>query len=297
MSAPAPLTPPACDLRGMPFMPLDVVRLLDSDLFALSTGDEFKAAIALWCKAWNQVPAASLPCDDRILARLAGLSHREWAAVKGMALRGWDLCEDGRLYHPVVAEKALEAWAARERQRERARKRWDKPRDGAPEEPPHGAAGHAPADAPAHAAASPAAMQGTGTGTGKKSSDADASAQADDPPDPDTQAWSLAVDLLTKRGGLSEKQGRAFFGGLLKRHACKASELLVPLIHAEDAGTPDLQPYLTAAAQNLIRTPRLIHDRPNALRPPPSRAETRNAVWSQLAAEEHGAPARRAPGA
>ena len=41
MSQPEPLTPPECDLRGMPFMPLDIVRLFDSDLYALSTGDEF----------------------------------------------------------------------------------------------------------------------------------------------------------------------------------------------------------------------------------------------------------------
>jgi hypothetical protein len=30
-----PLTPADCDLRGLPFMPMDVVRILDSDLFAL----------------------------------------------------------------------------------------------------------------------------------------------------------------------------------------------------------------------------------------------------------------------
>ena len=46
MSLPEPLTPLEADLRGMPFMPLDVVRLTDSDLFALSTGEEFKAALA-----------------------------------------------------------------------------------------------------------------------------------------------------------------------------------------------------------------------------------------------------------
>jgi hypothetical protein len=35
-----------------------------------------------------------------------------------MALHGWTQCSDGRLYHRVVAEKALEAW------RERLRNRW-----------------------------------------------------------------------------------------------------------------------------------------------------------------------------
>jgi uncharacterized protein YdaU (DUF1376 family) len=114
---PAPLTPPDCDLRGLPFMPLDVVRLCDSDLAALATGDEFKAAVLLWAKSWVQIPAASLPEDPRILAHLSGAGSR-WARVKGMALKGWVKCQDGRLYHPVVAEKAREAWEARTEHRE-----------------------------------------------------------------------------------------------------------------------------------------------------------------------------------
>jgi hypothetical protein len=35
---------------------------------------------------------------------------QEWARIREQALEGWQLCSDGRLYHPVVAEKALEAW-------------------------------------------------------------------------------------------------------------------------------------------------------------------------------------------
>ena len=118
---PAPLTPADCDLRGFQFMPMDTIRLLDSDLFALSTGDEFKAALALWCKAWAQIPAGSLPSDDRILAHLSG-AGTAWRKVKAMALRNWIACSDGRLYHPVVAEKALEAWDRREE--------WSEKRDG-----------------------------------------------------------------------------------------------------------------------------------------------------------------------
>jgi len=107
-----PMTPPDCDLRGMPFMPLDIVRLLDSDLYALSTGDEFKAALSLWCRAFLQVPAGSLPDDERILAHLSGAGSR-WTKVRGIALRGWAKASDGRLYHGVVAEKARDAWTAR----------------------------------------------------------------------------------------------------------------------------------------------------------------------------------------
>jgi len=111
---PAPMTPPDCNLRGLPFMPLDTERLLDSDMMALSTGEEFKTALRLWCKSWNQEPAASLPDDDRILAHLAGKELAAWRKVKAMALRGFVRCSDGRLYHPVIAEKAMEAMRRRE---------------------------------------------------------------------------------------------------------------------------------------------------------------------------------------
>lgn len=114
LELPDPLTPPDCNLRGLPFMPLHTERLLDSDMMALSTGEEFKTALRLWCKSWNQEPAASLPDDDRILAHLAGKELPAWRKVKNMALRGFVKCADGRLYHPVIAAEAIKAMARRE---------------------------------------------------------------------------------------------------------------------------------------------------------------------------------------
>lgn len=109
---PSPMTPQDCNLRGLPWMPLETGRLLDSDLFLLSTGDEFKAAVALWCKSWNQIPGGSLPNDERLLEALSGT--KAWKKVRAMAMRGWVLCSDGRLYHPVVAELAVQAWEGRQ---------------------------------------------------------------------------------------------------------------------------------------------------------------------------------------
>ncbi|MDJ0449226.1 DUF1376 domain-containing protein [Methylocystis sp. JR02] len=120
-AAPAPLVPPDVDLRDFAFMPLDVVRLRDSDLSASANGEEFRAAVLLWCASWHQIPAASLPNDDAILSALAGFGRvvKEWLKVKKGALRGWVLCADGRLYHPVVAEKARDAWESKKKQRDR----------------------------------------------------------------------------------------------------------------------------------------------------------------------------------
>jgi hypothetical protein len=108
---PEPMTPADLDLRDFPYMPLDVVRLRDSESSVICSGEEFRAAVLLWCAAWHQVPAASLPDDDRLLANLAGFGRdvESWKAVREGALRGFILCDDGRLYHPVIAEKANEA--------------------------------------------------------------------------------------------------------------------------------------------------------------------------------------------
>lgn len=96
-------------------MLVDLV-VFGSDLFALSTGEEFKAAFALWGASYSQSPAGSLPDNNRILGHLsrtgsAFTKHRE------MVLRGWIKCSDGNLYHPVLAEKVLVAWIGRLRQR------------------------------------------------------------------------------------------------------------------------------------------------------------------------------------
>lgn len=116
---PNPLTPEGCDLRDFPFMPLDVQRLRDSDLAALESPECCWSAVLLWCASWHQVPAASLPDDDRVLAQLAGFGRvvKEWQRVREGALRGWIKCSDGRLYHPVVSDKACDAWESKFQQR------------------------------------------------------------------------------------------------------------------------------------------------------------------------------------
>ena len=119
---PQPLTPADCDLRDFAFMPLDVARLRDSDLASDETPEACWAAVLLWCVSWHQVPAGSLPDDNEWIAKRARYWHRgkidkDWPEVREGALRGWVKCSDGRLYHPVVAEKARDAWIAKLKQR------------------------------------------------------------------------------------------------------------------------------------------------------------------------------------
>lgn len=112
MTLPVPLIQSEVDLTDFPFMPLDVRRLRDSDLASLESPEACWAAVLLWAASWHQVPAGSLPDDDRVLSQLAGFGRvvKEWMRVRDGALRSFVKCSDGRLYHPVVVEKAVEAW-------------------------------------------------------------------------------------------------------------------------------------------------------------------------------------------
>lgn len=127
-SAPRPpLVPPQVDLAGLAYMPFDTTRALDSDTFAIATGDELAACLKLWLRSWGQIPAGSIPADHRVLARWAGVSLTEFQGLAPVALRGWMPCTDGRLYHPVIAEKALVAWLSRLSLQERSAKANDRP--------------------------------------------------------------------------------------------------------------------------------------------------------------------------
>ncbi|MCM2544901.1 DUF1376 domain-containing protein [Burkholderia glumae] len=133
MDLPNPLTPADAELRNFREMPLDVPRLLNSDLVHDESPEACWSALLLWCVSWHEVPAGSLPDNDDWLAKRAGYWHKgkldpTWHDVRAGALHGWIKCSDGRLYHPVVAEKVNHAWHqkhrhAHEKLCERIRKR------------------------------------------------------------------------------------------------------------------------------------------------------------------------------
>jgi hypothetical protein len=79
---------------------------------ASTTGDGFRAAILLLCAAWHQLPAGSLPNEDRQLSALAGYGRftKDFLKIKSESLHGWTLCSDDRWYHPLMAEYVINAW-------------------------------------------------------------------------------------------------------------------------------------------------------------------------------------------
>jgi hypothetical protein len=128
---PDPLVPPDVDLRGTAWMPYFGHLLRGSELNAVVSDAGFRAAHNLWWAAWNEVPAASLPDDDRRLARMAdfGANLEGWLKIKDEALHGFVKCSDGRLYHEFLSGVAIHSWEqlgienlAKSRARDRMRK-------------------------------------------------------------------------------------------------------------------------------------------------------------------------------
>ena len=105
-----PLTPSHCDCTDLDGFMLNTERLMASELVALSTHEEIGAAIFLWCRAWKQIPAASLPDDDKINAAFAKLTLKRFVSLKKKIMRGFVKCDDGRLYHKHLAAEALVAY-------------------------------------------------------------------------------------------------------------------------------------------------------------------------------------------
>lgn len=120
MELPEPLTNTSHDVSGLDGFMLNTDKLMASELVALATGEEFKAAVCLWCRAWKQVPAGSLPNETKVLAAFSGAGFR-WPKVKDVALRGFILCSDGRLYHKTLCEDVHRAAASKALRRERTK--------------------------------------------------------------------------------------------------------------------------------------------------------------------------------
>lgn len=107
------------DLHSMPGFMLDTGVMLQSDLWAVSSGEEFKAWMALIMRSWHRVPSGSLPNDDALLQSMTP-NPRRWSAVKEVALRGWYVATNGLLYNAKLSTYVGLAAANQQSQRKRA---------------------------------------------------------------------------------------------------------------------------------------------------------------------------------
>lgn len=105
-----PLVPSDTDCTDLDGFFLNVERLMSSELVALANRESIGAAVLLWCRAWKQIPCASLPDDDRINSAFCGLPLNQFKKLKHDILRGFVKCSDGRLYHKTLSEIAIVAF-------------------------------------------------------------------------------------------------------------------------------------------------------------------------------------------
>lgn len=200
-----PLTPPGCDLRDFPNMMLDIVRLRRSKAWLSARGNPALGfyMVNLWTHSWHEVPAASLEDDDDVLAHAAMCDRSQWSRVREQVMRGWVPCSDGRFYHPVVAEKANEAWDRKLKWRKRggagAAARWGKGKDAS--SMPGASSGDASSDA-----------VGTGRGTGTNSDPSDRPGEALARRTPRVVLMTEGVDKMEEMTGRVRPSIEALFG-------------------------------------------------------------------------------------
>lgn len=144
---PEPPNGPEVDLRGFDFMPFYGEFLRRSGFNCRVTDAEFRAGVNLWWSAWWQVPAGSLPDNDRELCKLADVDDiRKWHRVKVGAMSGFAKFADNRFHHCFISVIAREIHLKRRtasfKGKAGAAKRW---KDNDKQHAPGNATGNAPA--------------------------------------------------------------------------------------------------------------------------------------------------------
>lgn len=271
---PEPLTPLDCDLRTYEWMPLDVNRLLTSETWILGTADEKVAALTLWCESWRQVPAASLPDDDRMLAHLSRAGSA-WKKVREAVMRSWVKCSDGRLYHPVVAEKARFSWGEKQAQRARTeaarlakanKKNAHIVSETPPQPPVTKSVTEIATDSVTQSATDPVTEDVTASNRTeqnrtkeerKKDSEATPLATADAAPlvpiDARTEIWREGLAILRRLTGKAEGTSRGFMGRFVKALSDDCAAGMAILHEAEDLRPGEPEAWLMAAANSRSR--------------------------------------------
>lgn len=83
------------------------------------------ARVKLWCIAFSEAPAGTLPDDDEQLARWVGVSAKQWASIKPWLAKSWGKTNEGRYLIRRVAEEAERVLAIQRANRASANARWN----------------------------------------------------------------------------------------------------------------------------------------------------------------------------
>ena len=116
-------------VKRPPYFPLYVKDFAADPVVEAMSTEAVGAYILLLCKAWHLDPPASLPADDRVLARWARLSPEQWSEVKSEVIAAFTLGDDGRMHQKRLRQE-FEGFRQKSKKRQAAaQSRWDMQKD------------------------------------------------------------------------------------------------------------------------------------------------------------------------
>lgn len=110
---PSPPYDEPVNLSGLKRLQLPSSLMLKTEMLTAMQDPSYGAMLRLAMCSLQQVPAGSLPMDERELRLLAGMvrsSEEEWARFRGMLAMNWTGCSDGRYYSFSMVEPVLAMW-------------------------------------------------------------------------------------------------------------------------------------------------------------------------------------------
>jgi hypothetical protein len=96
-------------MAAVPHMPLQPSWLVESPAFQAGEAKIVRAAFVMLERAWESMPAGTLPGTPRVLASMLGLTENELGLHFEVLTSGWSLV-DGRLVHEEMYELAKRIW-------------------------------------------------------------------------------------------------------------------------------------------------------------------------------------------
>lgn len=89
-------------MQGLPYVPLDPNWICESTAFLSEDPKVVRALMRLIIRAWQSVPAGSVPADFRSVASITGLSEIDVGEHYEDLFSGW-LLKEGRMHHILMS--------------------------------------------------------------------------------------------------------------------------------------------------------------------------------------------------
>lgn len=113
--------PPDTRAKGWRFE-LDYERIVQSSTWALAGAEARPWLLMMWLTAWQQLPCGTLPGDEAVISAMIGAPANVWAKRRAVLMRGWQVADDGLMYHPTISARVLEMIEYRKKAAERVAK-------------------------------------------------------------------------------------------------------------------------------------------------------------------------------